>query len=118
MRKIEERSLIASELRADELMKIAGVAVPYGSLSVDLGGFREQFVRGAFSETLAGTDDVWLLWAHDVTKPLASRSSGNLAMQEQDTGLRFEASLNDTTWSKDAHQAIRSGTVKTVSFRF
>ena len=92
--------------------------VPYGQLSVDLGGFREQFVRGAFADTLASADDVWLLWAHDLSKPLASRSSGNLAIQEQDAGLRFDANLNETTWSKDAHQAIRSGTVRTVGFRF
>src|SRR4051812_35906519 len=110
---------IGTELRATDAMKIGGVAVPWGSLSVDLGGFREQFTRGAFNETLSDpAADVILLWAHDRTKPIASRASGNLDIRDAAGGLEFDGRLNGTSWAKDAHAAISGGTVRTVSFAF
>ena len=118
MERIEERSLPA-ELRAGGPLKIGGTAVPYSRLSEDLGGFREQFAPGAFRGTLDDrTRDVVLLWAHDRTKPLASRLSGSLELRDAGDGLHFDASMNKSSWSADAHAAISAGTVRTVSFGF
>jgi HK97 family phage prohead protease len=117
MNKNEIRSF-STELRAADAMKIGGIAVPWNSLSQDLGGFREQFSRGAFSETLASTDDVLLLWSHNRSMPIASRASGNLQLRDDPGGLQFDATLNGTSWARDAHQAIASGTVRTASFMF
>ena len=108
----------SSELRAAGDMRIGGTAVPWSSLSQDLGGFREQFARGAFSETLASADDVLLLWSHNRSMPIASRASGNLQLRDDPGGLQFDSTLNGTSWARDAHQAIASGTVRTVSFAF
>jgi HK97 family phage prohead protease len=116
--RIEQRSLPA-ELRAADALKIGGLAVPYGRLSEDLGGFREQFVAGAFQATLADTSaDVVLLWSHDRSKPLASRVGRTLSLQDAQDGLHFDASMTRTSWAADAHAAIAAGTVRTVSFGF
>jgi uncharacterized protein len=118
MTNIEQRS-ISVELRAGDGRKIGGIAVPYGRLSSDLGGFREQFARGAFAENLADPNhNVWLLWAHDLAQPLASRAAGSLRLFDEEAGLRFEADLNNTSWAGDAFEAIKSRTVSGVSFRF
>jgi HK97 family phage prohead protease len=118
MTNIEQRS-IAAELRAGDSLQIAGSAVPYGKLSNDLGGFREQFSQGAFAETLADpNNEVWLLWAHNLAQPLAARKAGTLQLFDEQAGLRFDAKMNNTTWSRDAYEAIRSRSVSGVSFRF
>jgi uncharacterized protein len=108
-----------TELRATDSMRIGGLAVPWGSLSEDLGGFREVINRGAFDGTINDENaDVVLLWAHDDTKPMARRSARSLSLRDEVAGLAFESTLNGTSWSRDAHEAIRSGAVKTVSFGF
>src|SRR5262245_10327223 len=106
MDRIEQRAL-PTELRASDRLKTGGLAVPYGQLRQDLGGLVEQFVPGAFRGTLGDTSkDIILLWPHDRTKPLASRASGNLELRESADGLHFNASMNHSSWSVDAHAAI------------
>ena len=117
MSNIELRSF-STELRTTEPYKIGGHAVIWGQPSRDL-PFEEQFARGAFLDSLADTSrDVALLWSHDLSKPLANQRSGSLTVAEDHLGLAFSAQLNQTSWSTDAYEAIRSGTVRTVSFRF
>ena len=117
MNTMEIRS-ISTELRAADAMKIGGIAVPWDSFSENLPGFRERFTRGAFSETLAGSQDVLLLWSHNRSMPLASRASNTLQIRDDPAGLAFDASLNSTSWARDAHAAIQAGTVRTCSFLF
>jgi HK97 family phage prohead protease len=117
MKDMEVRTIIG-ELRATEPGRIGGHAVTWNQPSRGL-PFEERFVRGAFLDSLAdSTQDVSLLWAHDPTKPLASRIAGSLTVAEDDLGLGFDAKLNGTSWSVDAYEAIRSKSVRTVSFRF
>jgi uncharacterized protein len=114
---MEIRSIIA-ELRATEPRKIGGHAVLWNQPSRDL-PFEEQFTRGAFLESLGDNSrDVVMLWSHDLSKPMANQKSGSLMVAEDDAGLAFAATLNQTSWSTDGYEAIRSGTVRTVSFRF
>ena len=117
MNTMEIRSF-STELRAADAMKIGGIAVPWDSLSENLPGFRERFTRGALSETLAGSHDVLLLWSHNRSMPLASRASNTLQIRDDPAGLAFDASLNSTSWARDAHAAIAAGTVRTCSFLF
>jgi HK97 family phage prohead protease len=74
---------------------------------------------GAFRESLIdNSQDIVLAWAHDLSKPLASRNAGALLLHEDGIGLAFDAALNDTAWSMDAHAAVQSGTVSKMSFGF
>ena len=45
---------------------LEGIAVPWRSLSVDLGGFREQFEPSAFDKWLVADPDIVALLNHDV----------------------------------------------------
>ncbi len=115
---MSEIRCFAGELRAADPRKLSGHAVVWGDVA-DLGPFREEIQRGAFADTLNdAARDVWALWAHDISKPLASRKSGTLQLAEDDHGLRFDMALGDTSWSTDAYTAVKSGVVRGVSFRF
>jgi HK97 family phage prohead protease len=105
------------ELRSAADRRLTGHAVVWGAASLDM-GFREQFHAGAFAESLADGHDVVLLWHHDTSKPLASRNAGTLDLTEDTKGLAFDAHLNATSWAVDALEAVRSKTVRKMSFGF
>ena len=69
--------------------RITGCPVPYGVLSRDLGGFREIYEPGCFSESLA-SDDIYALFNHDESQVLGRRSAGTLAITEDATGVHFD----------------------------
>lgn len=54
---------------------------------------REVFEARAFEHSLKQDRDVHLLVHHDFDRPLASRSSGTLAIEDTDEALIFEATL-------------------------
>jgi uncharacterized protein len=104
---------------ASSAKKLGGYAAVFDSPSEDLGGFTEYIRKGAFSESLQDrADDILMAWAHDLSKPIASRNAGSLTLREDNTGLAFEAALNDTSWARDAYEAIQSGAISKVSFMF
>lgn len=97
MRTIERRAVA---LRFDAKpataggLTLAGVAVPYGTLSRTLHDrprpYRERFNRGA----VAVSDSVVMLYGHDATGvPLARVGAGTLRFRDAADGLRFEADL-------------------------
>lgn len=99
---------------------ISGYAVKWGRKSHVLGyfrKFREQFQRGAFSDSLQN-DDQRFLWSHDPSKVLGRTKNGTLRLVEDDTGLRFDLDLPDTTLGEDAYKSIKRGDVDGVSFGF
>ena len=49
---------------------------------------------------------------------LASKRSGTLRLSEDDTGLRVEADLPDTTAARDLRALMTAGVVSTMSFGF
>ena len=49
--------------RSDGGPKIGGLAIPYGVMSDDLGGFTERIARGAFTESIKN-DDIRALWSY------------------------------------------------------
>lgn len=113
-----ELRTLPMELRAQDDMKVGGYAVVFDSPSDGL-PFEERIMPGAFRRSLEDrSQDIVMAWAHDLSRPLASRNAGSLSLSEDAKGLAFEARLNDTSWSKDAHAAIKSGAVRQVSFMF
>ena len=114
----ENVSLFIEE-RDGEAPKIRGIAPPWGSLSVDLGGFREQFLPTAFDKVLAKRKlDVPLLFNHDDSKPLARTTNGTLRIEKTDKGLAFDADPVATPTAAEVVTLIRSKTIFGSSFAF
>jgi len=97
---------------------VRGHAVLWDELSVDLGGFRERFQRGAFTESLATDDTVFMVRSHDLARPVASTSSGTLELAEDAVGLRFKATLSDSGDSGDLASMVKRRILTRMSFAF
>jgi|SRR6185369_713162 len=116
----ERRFFTATELRTSRTglsPRIVGHAAVFNQLSEDLGGFREKIAPGAFTETIK-TADIRALWNHDPNYPLARTKSGTLKLEEDSTGLAIDASLADTTFTRDLLTWIDRGDVDQMSFGF
>ncbi|WP_285613983.1 HK97 family phage prohead protease [Pseudobacillus badius] len=118
---VREMSNLTLEVRdgEEDSMTVAGYAVKWEMKSHPMGwdSFREQFKRGAFTESL-GKDNQFALWSHDTRTILGSKENGTLRLYEDDIGLRFELDLPDTPNGQNAFGAIKRGDVKGVSFGF
>lgn len=100
---------------ADGRRRIVQRAVPYGELSVDLGGWREVIVAGAFE---TDGQDIRALWQHDASRVLGRTTAGTLALTQDDTGIYAESDPPDTGWANDALVSIERGDVTGSSFGF
>ena len=65
---------------AAEGQTIHGLAIPFGVLSADLGGFRELFTPEAVDRTFAEAIDVRALVDHDTAKIIGRVRAGTLAL--------------------------------------
>lgn len=107
------------EERDGESPKIRGIAPPWDSLSVDLGGFREKFLATAFDKVLSKRKiDVPLLFNHDDSKILARTTNGTLRIEKSDKGLAYEADPVSTPTAAEVMTLIRSKTIFGSSFAF
>lgn len=113
-----ENQELRIEVGEDGKTRVHGLAVPYEKLSADVGGFRESFLPGAFSDTLLENREVFADIEHDGSKRLARRSKGSLQFQDGTDGLRFTLTLPDTTLGKDTAEEVRSGLLDGVSVAF
>lgn len=121
-KKSEKRNLTASnvEIREEEGKRtLTGYAVKWEMKSHAMGWrqFKEQFKRGAFTESLTNNDQL-ALWSHDTSKVLGRTKNGTLRLFEDEIGLRFELDLPNTTLGNDAYETIKRGDVDGVSFGF
>jgi len=98
--------------------RIAGLLAPYAAPSEDLGGFREQFARGAFSESIRSGADVFADIEHDPGKKLARTANQTLKLSETREGVRAEITLPDTTLGRDTLEEVRSGILDAMSVGF
>lgn len=89
-------------------------AVPYGELSVDLGGWREVIVAGAFPVD----GDIRALWQHEAAMVLGRTVAGTLELRADDSGIYAESTPPDTAWARDAMVSIERGDVTGSSFGF
>lgn len=98
-------------------VRMAGYAAKFDTLSQNLGGFVERIAPGAFTKTLAEAD-VKALFNHDANLLLGRSASGTLRMEEDETGLRYEVDLPDTTLGRDLRVLLERGDVSQSSFAF
>lgn len=93
---------------------LVSVAPPWGTLSVDLGGFREQFTRGAFSEG----GDVIATFEHDGRFLLGRTAAGTMRSVDTDAGREYRVLLPDTRAGKDVATHVERGDIRGSSFEF
>ena len=111
---VEVRTMeVRAQGDADEL-RVEGYAAVFNQ-ETNLGFFREQIARGAFSDVME--DDVRRLLNHDGA-PLARTTNQTLTLSVDDEGLRYEAILSDTTQGRDLYKMIQRGDITQSSFAF
>ena len=115
----EVRCIEEAETRTvgDGVGTLEGVAIRFGSRSVDLGGFVEEFAPGAFSEPMSDPD-VRVLWQHDGRYVFGRVGAGTARVWEGEGALRYTADPPDAQWARDAMASIRRGDVHQNSFGF
>ncbi len=86
---VDDDELLIEE-RADGMPVIRGYAVVYNRLSVDMGGFRERIMPGAFDGVLSrqrGRTDLVSYFNHNQDIVLGRESSGTLTVWSDDRGV-------------------------------
>ena len=114
----DEQELIV-ESRADGRAAIIGYAAVYNRLSLDLGGFKEEILPGAFDRILSrqrGKSDVVALFNHDSNIVLGRTSSGTLELSSDEKGLRYV--VTPPVSRADVLELIQRRDVRGSSFAF
>ena len=107
------------ESRADGRSVIKGYAVVYNRLSVDMGGFRERIMPGAFDGVLnrqRGRSDLVSYYNHNPDILLGRESSGTLKVWSDDKGVGFE--VVPPSSRADILELVARRDVKGASFTF
>ena len=110
---------IVVEERADGRAVIKGYAVVYNRLSVDLGGFRERILPGAFDAVLnrqRGRSDLVSYYNHNPDILLGRESSGTLKVWSDEKGVGFEVTPPATR--ADILELVARSDVRGASFTF
>lgn len=116
--KIERRTIPVEVRRlANGSQTMRGRAAIIGSLSEDLGGFREIIHPGAFDRVLANSD-VRALLNHDPNKILGRQKAGTLRLSLDPKGLLYELDIPDTTYGRDLKISLDRGDITQSSFAF
>jgi len=84
---------------------IRGYGAVYDKLSADLGGFKELFKQGAFTDAIKN-DDIRSLRDHVPSYILGRKKSGTLTLTEEERGLYYEVKPPDTSYARDLMVSI------------
>jgi HK97 family phage prohead protease len=117
---LEMRDFTTSDIRSEAGAepKITGHMAVFGEWSMDLGGFVERLMPGAFSKTIAEAD-IHDYFNHDSNFVLGRLKSGTLTLREDETGLDTENNPPDTQTIRDlVLEPIRRGDIDQGSIAF
>jgi HK97 family phage prohead protease len=115
----EDEGELVIETRADGRPVIKGYAVVYNRLSVDLGGFRERIMPGAFDAVLnrqRGRGDLVSYYNHNPDILLGRESSGTLEVFSDEKGVGYIVTPPATR--ADIVELVQRRDVKGSSFTF
>ena len=110
-----ERRYIPLEYRAQDGLRLGGVAMRYGDTTTFPWGM-ERFAPGAFGDLAKA--DVTLNVQHDRSQIVARTGGGGLRLLDTDLELRIEAELPDTTMARDAVRMVGAGLLRGLSVEF
>lgn len=116
---VEERALGGGGTQA----VIKGLAIAYNSPSHPLYENGKRFIETiaptALSKTLSdGGKSVRAYFNHDSDRVIGSVKSGSLKLSPTERGLEVEITPPNTSWGKDAVEAVRAGLCEGFSFGF
>lgn len=99
---------------------IKGLAAVYRKWSLDLGGFRERILPGAFDRVLGEEPHVIHTWDHDTARALSSTRSKQfpLELKSEKDGLGFYSRVAPTTDAANLRILMEGGVVDQSSFAF
>jgi len=100
------------------LYNVRGYASVYDSWSLDLGGFRERIMPGAFDEVLEAGPAVAHVWDHDTSKILSATWNDTLTLSSDTHGLQFYSRVAKTDYAKDLRVLLERRDIKEASFAF
>jgi HK97 family phage prohead protease len=120
-----EAPLLVAEIRDSSngvpgSYSIKGLASVYDKWSLDLGGFRERIMPGAFDRVLSENPHVIHTWDHDTARSLASTRSKQypLELKSVKEGLHFYSRVAPTTDAANLRILMEGGVVDQSSFAF
>jgi len=99
--------------------RVTGYAARFDQLSNDLGGFVERVDPRTFDKTLRETNeknDIYALYNHDASEPLARTSDGSLELTADKVGLFMSFDIPDTPTGEKVHRELDAGLLGGSSF--
>ena len=121
---IMEKRIYNVETRVETTEDNKEVVVGYGSIfnsrSENLGGFYEYIAPEAITSDTIVASDVRALINHDPNLILArsKNGEGNLKLSVDETGLRYEFNIPETSYGKDLAINLKNGNISQSSFAF
>lgn len=116
-RRFVEAQQVQALVEEDAQTRMIGYAAPFNQRAMIAGLFMEEFLPGAFAETIA-RDDIRALWCHDRAFLLGRNRTGTLELAEDEYGLRIVAYPPATPLASSFVENVRRGDVDTMSFEF
>lgn len=105
---------------ARSAFNMRGYASVYDSWSLDLGGFRERVMPGAFDDVLTRTPPAHVVhvWDHDTTRVLSTTDNGTLTLGSDTHGLQYYSRVAKTSYAADLRVLLERGDIRQSSFAF
>lgn len=114
---LEIRSV--QEQQDSNIVTLEGYIAKFNSLTTLWQGYNEMLDSHCFDKTLADGHNIFLLYAHDWSKPLASTETGTLVLTTDEIGLHFIATVDKSiSYINDVCTLIKSGLTVGCSFGF
>lgn len=102
----------------DVQYEMRGHAAVFNQWSLDLGGFRERLLPGAFDDVLERDPHVVHVWDHDTRFVLSSTRNGTLELKADQEALHYRSRVAPTSYAKDLGVLLRRGDIDQSSFAF
>ncbi|MFQ8920938.1 MAG: HK97 family phage prohead protease [Clostridium paraputrificum] len=103
----------------DDQLELEGYIAKFNIETELWNGYFEKIDRKAFDETLSDGHNIFLVYHHDMSKVLASTRNNTLALETDDIGLKFRATINKKlSYAKDVYELVKSGECRGCSFGF
>lgn len=117
-KQLEKRSFELRVQNSDSRL-ITGKAICFDSMSEDL-GFREIVSKGAITQELIDSSDIYFTFNHSMDKVLArwNKGEGSLKIELKDDGVYFSTEAPNTDLGNQVLEYIRRGDANKCSFAF